>query len=77
VDDGAKGREDSMVDWSIGGDGYRWVERVEEGTGVKEGGRWWEDMVLELKANFDDIEGSDDEAVGREVSLDCIRCFFI
>ena len=64
MDDGAKSREDSMVDWSIGGDGYGWMERVEEGTGVEEGGCWREGVVLELKADFDDVERSDDKAMG-------------
>lgn len=53
-----------MVDWSIGGDGYGWMERVEEGTGVEEGGCWREGVVLELKADFDDVERSDDKAMG-------------
>ena len=65
MDDGTKSREDSMVDWSIGGDRDGWVERVEESTGVQEGGCWWEGVMLELKADFDNVEGSDDEAGAR------------
>ena len=41
-----------------------WVERVEEGTGVQEGGCWREGVVLELKTDFDDVKGSNDEAGG-------------